>query len=146
MPTQEIIRESWTGTSHPAFAPHSYDQVADMKIQEDELEIQDADILSAARVYIDAREFSRAIHLLKDGRSAKAQFIRVYSKFMVSLSQSGVNTNELRLRPWKFSEKQAMRDWYKLDSRSRRHLEVQYVNNDTRQSTPAPSSCQQGSE
>lgn len=118
MPAQAMMRELGTGTSHPAFAPYSYDQVADMKAQEYELEIQDADILSAARVYIDAREFSRAIHLLKDGRSAKAQFIRVYSKFMVSLPHSGVNANGLRSCPWKSSEKQAMRDWHKLDSRS----------------------------
>lgn len=118
MSTQAANRDSGTGTSHPVFVPHSHDQVADMKTCDHELEIQDADILSAARIYIDSREFSRAIHLLKDGQSAKALFIRVYSKFMVSPPHSVVNTNGLRSRPWKSSEKQAMRDWYKLDSRS----------------------------
>ncbi|KXN92467.1 Anaphase-promoting complex subunit 8 [Leucoagaricus sp. SymC.cos] len=85
------------GKFHHAYDPRPHGQPADVRALENELEEQDADLLSAARAFIDSREFSRAIHILKDGRSAKARFIRVYSKFMAS-------------------EKKAMRDWHKLDN------------------------------
>ncbi|KAF5354621.1 hypothetical protein D9756_005339 [Leucocoprinus leucothites] len=97
MPTQVMVQEPGPRTTHPAFTHRSYGQPADVRALENEFEKQDADMLSAARAFIDSREFSRAIHVLKDGRSAKARFIRVYSKFMAG-------------------EKKAMRDWHKLDN------------------------------
>lgn len=69
---------------HP-HVPKLYEQPTDTRALELELEDQDTDILAAARAFIDTREFSRAVHVLKDGRSIKSQFIRVYSKFMVRI-------------------------------------------------------------
>jgi anaphase-promoting complex subunit 8 len=75
-------------TAHPAYIPRSDGQPTDVRRLEIELENQDADLLCAAHAFIESREFSRAIHILRDGRSAKARFVRIYSKFMVSTSST----------------------------------------------------------
>jgi anaphase-promoting complex subunit 8 len=89
VPTQATTPDSGPGID-------SRGQPADVSALENELEDQDSDKLSAARAFIDSREFSRAIHVLRDGRSAKARFIRVYSKFMVSLWPGRTNAGLLR--------------------------------------------------
>ena len=48
------------------------------------LEAMDEDYIAGARALIDAKEFSRAVHWLKDCKSAKAVFMFVYSQYMVS--------------------------------------------------------------
>jgi anaphase-promoting complex subunit 8 len=72
-----------------AHAPTPRRRDNDLHVAEKELERRDADMLNAARSFIESKEFARAIHVLKDARSGKANFIRVYSKFMVRLP-SGV--------------------------------------------------------
>lgn len=52
-------------------------------IRETELEARDADSLATARACINAREFLRAVHILKDRQSAKARFVSLYSQFLV---------------------------------------------------------------
>ncbi|KAF9450423.1 TPR-like protein [Macrolepiota fuliginosa MF-IS2] len=94
--TQNSELPAVTPSHHPD-APKLYEHPADARVLENELEDKDIDLLDAARAFIESREFSRAIHVLKDGRSAKARFVRVYSTFMAS-------------------EKKAMRDWHKLDN------------------------------
>jgi len=46
---------------------------------------------------MDAREYTRAAHWLKECQSEKALFLQVYSQYLAS-------------------EKKALRDWYKLDN------------------------------
>ncbi|KAF8743980.1 hypothetical protein AX14_013382 [Amanita brunnescens Koide BX004] len=62
-----------------------------------DLESQEEDVLVAARACMDAREFSRAIHLLRECRSTKSRFLSTYCQFIAS-------------------EKGAQRDWHKLDN------------------------------
>jgi anaphase-promoting complex subunit 8 len=57
-----------------------------MRNQELHSEAQDEDFLAAAHACIGAREFLRAVHLLRDRKSAKARFLSLYSQFMVSQS------------------------------------------------------------
>lgn len=52
-------------------------------IRETELEARDADALATARACIGAREFLRAVHILKERQSAKARFVSMYSQFLV---------------------------------------------------------------
>ncbi|GJE95470.1 TPR-like protein [Phanerochaete sordida] len=65
--------------------------------QEMRLETEDEDSIASARALIDAKEFSRAVHWLKDCKSAKALFMMIYSQYMAT-------------------EKKAMRDWYKFNN------------------------------
>ncbi|KAF7973712.1 hypothetical protein HWV62_14398 [Athelia sp. TMB] len=67
-------------------------------IRETELEARDADSLATARACINAREFLRAVHILKDRQSAKARFVSLYSQFLST-------------------EKKALQDWHKLDNK-----------------------------
>lgn len=55
----------------------------DVRTEEVEWEAQDEDVLATARACVGAREFLRAAHLLRDRKSAKAQFLSLYSQFMV---------------------------------------------------------------
>jgi anaphase-promoting complex subunit 8 len=55
-----------------------------MRNSELELEAQDEDVLYTARACIGAKEFLRAVHLLRERKSAKARFLSFYSQFMVS--------------------------------------------------------------
>jgi anaphase-promoting complex subunit 8 len=48
-----------------------------------QFEAQDEGVLATARACIGAREFLRTVHLLRDGKSAKARFLSLYSQFMV---------------------------------------------------------------
>ncbi|PPQ67252.1 LOW QUALITY PROTEIN: hypothetical protein CVT25_005836 [Psilocybe cyanescens] len=61
------------------------------------LEKEEADSLLAARSCFEARQFHRAIHLLKECKSCKGTFLRLYCQFIAT-------------------EKNALRDWHKLDS------------------------------
>jgi anaphase-promoting complex subunit 8 len=71
-----------TPSQHP-HAPQVQFEPEDVRIQELEWEAQDEDVLATARACIGAREFLRAVHLLRDGKSAKARFLSIYSQFMV---------------------------------------------------------------
>ncbi|KAG6832599.1 hypothetical protein H0H92_014435 [Tricholoma furcatifolium] len=60
--------------THPIRHPHAplpVDQ-PDVRAFEHELEIQDEDLLMTARACVDAREFTRAVHILRDCKSSKA--------------------------------------------------------------------------
>ncbi|KIM75485.1 hypothetical protein PILCRDRAFT_98910 [Piloderma croceum F 1598] len=86
-----------TPSQHP-HAPQVHLEPEYMRNQELHLEAQDEDFLAAAHACIGAREFLRAVHLLRDRKSAKARFLSLYSQFMAS-------------------EKTALRDWHKLDNK-----------------------------
>jgi anaphase-promoting complex subunit 8 len=72
-----------TAARHP-HAPQLQAQPEDIRIMELDLEWQDGDILTTARTCIEAREFLRAAHLLRDCKSSKALFLNIYSHFIVS--------------------------------------------------------------
>lgn len=55
------------------------DAVAEADLEEDEV-----DVLNAGRSYAEAKEFTRASHLLEKCRSAKGKFMHFYFKFLVS--------------------------------------------------------------
>ncbi|PPQ80670.1 LOW QUALITY PROTEIN: hypothetical protein CVT26_007116 [Gymnopilus dilepis] len=61
------------------------------------LEEEEKDCLVAARSCFESREFYRATHLLKECRSPKAVFLRLYCQFIAT-------------------EKKAQRDWHKMDN------------------------------
>lgn len=63
--------------------PQAQFEPEDVRRQELEWEAQDEDVLAAARACVGAREFLRAVHLLHERKSAKAQFLSLYSQFMV---------------------------------------------------------------
>ncbi|KIL66252.1 hypothetical protein M378DRAFT_161115 [Amanita muscaria Koide BX008] len=82
----------------PLHAPASgYISADDTRVLEHDLESQEEDVLVAARACMDGREFSRAVHMLRDCRSSKARFLSTYCRFIAS-------------------EKKALRDWHKLDN------------------------------
>jgi anaphase-promoting complex subunit 8 len=72
-----------TPSQHP-HAPQVHLEPEDMRNQELQWEAQDEDFLATAHACIGAREFLRAVHLLRDRKSAKARFLSLYSQFMVS--------------------------------------------------------------
>jgi anaphase-promoting complex subunit 8 len=63
--------------------PQAQFEPGHVRNQELEWEAQDEDVLAAARACVGAREFLRAVHLLHERKSAKAQFLSLYSQFMV---------------------------------------------------------------
>ncbi|KAG6820746.1 hypothetical protein H0H93_012392 [Arthromyces matolae] len=73
------------------------DHPPETKAVESDLETQEDDLLVTARACVNAKEFKRAIHMLRDCKSSKARFLSIYSQFIAS-------------------EKQAQRDWHKLDN------------------------------
>ncbi|KAG6888244.1 hypothetical protein C0995_009557 [Termitomyces sp. Mi166 len=91
-----------------ADAPLLNDRPPDVRAMESELEAQEENILVTARACVHAKEFKRAIHVLRDCRSSKAHFLSIYSQFIAA-------------------EKQAQRDWHKLDNN--RHQPPVPVNN-----------------
>jgi anaphase-promoting complex subunit 8 len=48
-----------------------------------EREARDEDTLATARACVEAREFLRAVHILRECKSSKARFLTIYSQFMV---------------------------------------------------------------
>lgn len=101
---------------HPD-APQVHLEPGGVRIQELQWEAEDADVLATARACFEAREFLRAVHLLRERKSAKARFLSLYSQFLVCLnflvSSRFCHNNSTR----KASEKKALRDWHKLDSK-----------------------------
>ncbi|PFH51528.1 hypothetical protein AMATHDRAFT_58979 [Amanita thiersii Skay4041] len=81
---------------HP-HAPRLATQPEDDRAFELEKEMQEEDVLIAARACMDSKEFARAIYLLRDCKSTKARFLCTYSHFIAS-------------------EKRSQRDWHKLDN------------------------------
>ena len=73
----------------PSLAPQSPDEVA----RQAQLEALDEDYIASAKSLIDAKEYTRAVHWLRECKSSKALFLSVYSQYMVSgLSYSGPQT------------------------------------------------------
>jgi len=72
-----------TPSQHP-HAPQVHFEPEDTRIQELQWEALDEDVLATAHACIGAREFLRAVHLLRERKSAKARFLSLYSQFMVS--------------------------------------------------------------
>jgi hypothetical protein len=67
---------------------------------EAEYELREEDVLATARACMDAREFQRAVHLLRDCKSARARFLSVYNQFMVRLAEMfSLRTNGLTWKP-----------------------------------------------
>ena len=69
----------------------------DMQPTESVLEMEEDDALQAARGCFETRDFVHVIHILKDCKSAKAQFLNVYCKFIVSLNANVHRTNSKAL-------------------------------------------------
>lgn len=67
---------------HPQ-APPLRSQPPEECAQEAQLEAIDEDYISSARSLIDAKEYIRAIHWLRDCKSSKALFLSLYSQYMV---------------------------------------------------------------
>ncbi|SRR5260221_1479378 len=65
--------------NYPAFS--TWD---DMRPTESILEMEEEDAFQAARASFETRDFVHAIHILRDGRSAKSKFLNVYCQFIVS--------------------------------------------------------------
>jgi anaphase-promoting complex subunit 8 len=85
LPVQAGQNSTHSGATIVAHAPTPHRRAAGLQTTEKEPEERDIDTLNAARSFIESKEFARAVHVLKDARSGKANFIRVYSKFMVRL-------------------------------------------------------------
>jgi anaphase-promoting complex subunit 8 len=68
---------------HP-LAPSLKPQSPEDRDREAHLEALDEDHLTSARALIDAKEFTRAVHWLRECKSAKALFLTLYSQYMVS--------------------------------------------------------------
>ncbi|KAF8070499.1 hypothetical protein FPV67DRAFT_1413466 [Lyophyllum atratum] len=109
VPTQILTQASLHITpARHEHAPLLLPQPPDVRAMENDLEIQEEDVLMTARACVEAREYKRAIHILQDCRSSKAQFLSIYSQFIAT-------------------EKKAQRDWHKLDNN--RHQPPVPVNN-----------------
>jgi len=68
--------------------PHHYPAFStwdDMRPTESILEMEEEDAFQAARACFETRDFVHAIHILKDGGSAKSKFLNVYCQFIVSV-------------------------------------------------------------
>lgn len=69
---------------HPQ-APPLTSQPPEERAREAQLEAIDEDYIVSARALIDAKEYTRAIHWLRNCKSSKALFLSVYSRYMVSI-------------------------------------------------------------
>jgi hypothetical protein len=49
--------------------------------------VRDEEVFELARKAVDEKQHARAEHLLCDGRSDKAVFLRIYCRYIVCLSQ-----------------------------------------------------------
>ncbi|KAK7057142.1 hypothetical protein R3P38DRAFT_2839542 [Favolaschia claudopus] len=94
-PTQ-VSDDPLAVSRHP-LAPSVQSQPEEVRALELEFEAQDADLLFAARAFIESRDPMRAIHVLHTCKSAKAQFLSLYSQFIAT-------------------ENRASRSWHKLDN------------------------------
>ena len=56
-----------------------------MRTTESILEVEEEDVLQAARACFETRNFPHVIHLLRDCKSSKATFLSIYCKFIVSV-------------------------------------------------------------
>lgn len=84
----------------PALSAHGYPPNPtweDMRPTESVLEMEEDDALQAARGCFETRDFVHVIHILKDCKSSKAQFLNVYCKFIVSLNANMYRTNSQAL-------------------------------------------------
>ncbi|KDR75845.1 hypothetical protein GALMADRAFT_97777 [Galerina marginata CBS 339.88] len=99
LPTQLVTQiTSNSVTAGPNLIPLQIDAISeDTILLEISLAKEEEDSLLAARSCFEAREFYRATHLLKECKSSKAKFLRLYCQFIAS-------------------EKKAQRDWHKLDN------------------------------
>ncbi|TCD69804.1 Anaphase-promoting complex subunit 23 [Steccherinum ochraceum] len=82
--------------SHP-HAPRMQPPPLEVRTREMQLEIQEADHIVTGQAMMNAKEYTRAVHWLRDCQSAKAVYLRVYCEFLAS-------------------EKKAMRDWYRMNN------------------------------
>ncbi|KAI0819986.1 TPR-like protein [Trametes gibbosa] len=96
-PLQPEPRIPFAALSHQPYASMLQGRTAELRQREAELETEDADHIAMAKTFMDSKEYLRVIHWLRPCRSAKATFLRVYSQFLES-------------------EKNAMREWYKLEN------------------------------
>lgn len=79
-------------------APQAHVEPDDIRTQELQWEAEDADVLATARACIDAREYLRAVYLLRERKSAKARFLSLYSQFLVCRSIRIISSFPLTIR------------------------------------------------
>ncbi|KAJ7218008.1 hypothetical protein GGX14DRAFT_439216 [Mycena pura] len=91
---------------HPQ-APPLQRQPDNVLALELEIEMQEEDLLFSSRSFLESRDPMRAIHVLRHCRSAKAQFLSLYSQFIAT-------------------ENRALRSWHKLDNN--RHQPPEPIN------------------
>lgn len=68
---------------HP-HAPPLRPQAPEDRAREEHLEALDEDSIACAKSLIDAKEYTRAVHWLRECKSSKAMFMNLYSQYMVS--------------------------------------------------------------
>ncbi|KAJ7287468.1 hypothetical protein C8J57DRAFT_1283989 [Mycena rebaudengoi] len=86
--------------SIPARHPHAplpHIEPEHVRALERELELQEEDLLFSSRTLFEAGELLRAMHVLSECKSSKAEFLRLYSQFIVT-------------------EQSSLRSWHKLDN------------------------------
>lgn len=81
--TAEATPTSVYPLKHP-HVPSLLPQSPEERAHQAQLEALDEDYIASARSLIDAKEYMRAVHWLKDCKSSKALFLSVYSQYMVS--------------------------------------------------------------
>ncbi|KIP08436.1 hypothetical protein PHLGIDRAFT_104401 [Phlebiopsis gigantea 11061_1 CR5-6] len=99
MASVQATAEATPTSAYPLKHPHvpsSLPQSPEERAHQAQLEALDEDYIASARSLIDAKEYMRAVHWLKDCKSSKALFLSVYSQYMAY-------------------EKEALRDWHKLN-------------------------------
>ncbi|ETW80740.1 hypothetical protein HETIRDRAFT_61808 [Heterobasidion irregulare TC 32-1] len=101
-PSPDALASSSSSLPPPPVHRHPHVPIASdvddigVRIREIKIESMEEDTLSMGKAYFDAREFTRAAHVLSSCSSARGQFLTIYSRFLAS-------------------EKRALRDWNKLD-------------------------------
>ncbi|EIW82916.1 cell division control protein 23 [Coniophora puteana RWD-64-598 SS2] len=74
---------------------HGHAPAQDIQLQDSDLERQEETAMLAARSYMAAKEFHRAVYALKECKCLKAKFLDVYGRYLAY-------------------EKTSMREWYRL--------------------------------
>ncbi|KAH8080266.1 hypothetical protein BXZ70DRAFT_640964 [Cristinia sonorae] len=90
---QSIANQTISHPHAPAMQPPSLE----IQAREMQLESLESDHIATGQAMLNTKEYTRAVHWLKDCKSAKAVYLRVYCEFLAS-------------------EKKALRDWYRVNN------------------------------
>ena len=83
VPTQVLTQPTISLTPGASLYPRQFIALENSRDLEHEFEAQEEDVILTSHSYFEAREFYRINVLLKECKSAKAQFLRIYSQFLV---------------------------------------------------------------